>query len=40
MQSIQAWAKANPQRLQEMLNANPSVVFFSLLTGTKGLLVR
>jgi membrane-bound lytic murein transglycosylase A len=28
MQSIQAWAKANPQRLQEMLNANPSVVFF------------
>ncbi|MBK6757561.1 MAG: MltA domain-containing protein [Moraxellaceae bacterium] len=36
MQSIQAWAKANPQRLQEMLNANPSVVFFRVLTGTDG----
>ena len=28
MQSIRAWAQANPQRLQEMLNANPSYVFF------------
>jgi membrane-bound lytic murein transglycosylase A len=36
MQSIQAWAKANPQRLQEMLNANPSVVFFRTLSGTEG----
>lgn len=36
MQSIQAWAKANPQRLQEMLNANPSVVFFRVLTGNEG----
>ena len=36
MQSIQAWAKANPQRLQEMLNANPSVVFFRLLSGNDG----
>lgn len=36
MQSIQAWAKANPQRLQEMLNANPSVVFFRVLSGTAG----
>ena len=36
MQSIQAWAKANPQRLQEMLNANPSVVFFRVLSGTDG----
>ena len=36
MQSIQAWARANPQRLQEMLNANPSVVFFRVLTGTEG----
>ncbi len=36
MQSIQAWAKANPQRLQEMLNANPSVVFFRLLSGNEG----
>lgn len=36
MQSIQAWAKAHPERLQEMLNANPSVVFFKTLTGTDG----
>jgi len=36
MQSIQAWAKANPQRLQEMLNANPSVVFFRTLSGNEG----
>lgn len=36
MQSIQAWAKANPQRLQEMLNANPSVVFFKYLSGNDG----
>ena len=36
MQSIQAWAKANPTRLQEMLNANPSVVFFRLLSGNEG----
>ncbi len=28
MQGIQAWAKANPQRLAELLNANPSYVFF------------
>jgi membrane-bound lytic murein transglycosylase A len=28
MQSIKAWALANPQRLQELLNVNPSVVFF------------
>lgn len=28
MQGIKNWAKANPQRLQEMLNANPSLVFF------------
>jgi membrane-bound lytic murein transglycosylase A len=28
MQSIKAWATANPQRLLELLNANPSVVFF------------
>jgi membrane-bound lytic murein transglycosylase A len=29
MQGIKAWAAANPHRLQELLNANPSVVFFS-----------
>jgi membrane-bound lytic murein transglycosylase A len=28
MQSIKAWARANPGRLQELLNANPSLVFF------------
>jgi membrane-bound lytic murein transglycosylase A len=28
MQGIQAWAKKNPQRVQEMLNANPRYVFF------------
>jgi len=28
MQGIKTWAGANPQRMQQMLNANPSVVFF------------
>lgn len=28
MQGIKAWARANPHRLQELLNINPSVVFF------------
>ena len=28
MQGIQAWARANPTRLNELLNANPSYVFF------------
>jgi membrane-bound lytic murein transglycosylase A len=28
MQGIQAWARANPQRLDELLSANPSYVFF------------
>jgi len=28
MQGIKAWAVANPKRLQELLNVNPSVVFF------------
>lgn len=28
MQGIQAWARANPKRLNELLNQNPSVVFF------------
>lgn len=28
MQGIKAWAAANPHRLEELLNANPSVVFF------------
>jgi membrane-bound lytic murein transglycosylase A len=28
MQNIKAWAKSHPARVQEMLNANPAVVFF------------
>ncbi|MBP6655652.1 MAG: murein transglycosylase A [Propionivibrio sp.] len=28
MQGIQAWARANPEKLDELLNANPSYVFF------------
>lgn len=28
MQGIQAWARANPSKLDELLNANPSYVFF------------
>jgi len=28
LQAIRSWAEANPQRLQELLNVNPSVVFF------------
>lgn len=28
MQNIKAWARANPNRVQEMLNANPAMVFF------------
>ncbi len=28
MEGIQAWARANPSRMEEMLNANPSYVFF------------
>lgn len=29
MQSIKAWAVANPQKVQELLNSNPRYVFFS-----------
>lgn len=29
MQNIKAWAKRNPKRVQEMLNANPAMVFFN-----------
>jgi membrane-bound lytic murein transglycosylase A len=34
MQGIKAWAKANPARLAELLNANPSLVFFRELPVT------
>ena len=37
MQSIQAWARANPDKLQDVLNSNPSYVFFrELPAGTDG----
>jgi membrane-bound lytic murein transglycosylase A len=36
MQGIKAWASANPQRLQEALNQNPSYVFFRELPPTDG----
>jgi membrane-bound lytic murein transglycosylase A len=29
MQNIKAWAKSNPARVQELLNANPAMVFFN-----------
>lgn len=35
MQGIKAWAKAHTGRLQEMLNANPSLVFFRELPVTE-----
>lgn len=34
MQGIQAWARAHPQRLTELLNVNPSFVFFRELPDT------
>ncbi len=36
MQSIRAWAEQNPQRLQELLNANPSFVFFRVMENAEG----
>ena len=36
MQSIRTWAENNPQRLQEMLNANPSFVFFRVMENAEG----
>jgi membrane-bound lytic murein transglycosylase A len=36
MQGIKAWAAANPQKLQEALNQNPSYVFFRELPPTEG----
>lgn len=36
MQGIQAWAKANPQRLRDALNHNASYVFFRELPATAG----
>jgi len=36
MQGIQAWGRANPGRLEELLNTNPSFVFFQELASTGG----
>lgn len=36
MDGIKRWAEANPHRLQEMLNANPSYVFFRELPASNG----
>ncbi len=36
MPGIQAWARANPKRLSELLNANPSFVFFRELPDNGG----
>ncbi|WP_374244152.1 murein transglycosylase A [Zoogloea sp.] len=36
MDGIKSWARANPGRLQEMLNANPSYVFFREVPNTAG----
>lgn len=36
MQGIKDWARRNPQRLSELLNANPSYVFFRELTQAGG----
>jgi membrane-bound lytic murein transglycosylase A len=36
MQGIKAWAAANPQKLQEALNQNPSYVFFRELPPVEG----
>lgn len=36
MQRIRAWAEAHPERLQELLNANPSAVFFRVLENAEG----
>ncbi len=36
MQGIQAWARANPRRVDDLLNNNPSFVFFRELPDTGG----
>ena len=36
MQGIQAWARANPSRLTELLDANPSYVFFREMPRANG----
>lgn len=36
MQSIRQWAKANPERIEDLLNSNPSYVFFRALPSSQG----
>lgn len=36
MQGIQAWARANPKRLEDLLNSNPSYVFFREMPNSEG----
>ena len=36
MDGIKNWARANPERLEEMLDANPSYVFFRILANGNG----
>ncbi|MFC4158182.1 murein transglycosylase A [Chitinimonas lacunae] len=36
MQGIQAWARANPARIPELLHSNPSYVFFRILPDAQG----
>lgn len=36
MEGIKDWARANPQRLSELLNANPSYVFFREMPSASG----
>ncbi len=36
MQGIQAWARANPKRLDDLLNSNPSYVFFREMPNSNG----
>lgn len=36
MEGIKSWARANPGRLQEMLNANPSYIFFREVAQSSG----
>ncbi|THF64087.1 transglycosylase [Pseudothauera nasutitermitis] len=36
MQGIKDWARRNPQRLSELLNSNPSYVFFRILPHAEG----
>lgn len=36
MEGIKAWARAHPERLEELLNVNPSYVFFRILPQSSG----